>query len=357
MSTLTFTIEEVTLPERVDAADAADFVAGLEVGNAVESIGFGTPDITFEPDEALPHWHDPQEPTRLLVAKVDGRVVAEAEYTTQVGESADTGWLAVRVLPEFRGHGIGTGLAEAIERLPREDGKAKAVVYTALQDLPGPRIPSPTGFGSIPAEHPDVRFLLSRGYQFEQVERLSRLPLPVADLDARMDAAATASGPDYVVHLWEGDTPERWYEDMALLFTRMSTDAPSAGLEEPEDVWDAQRIIDTDVISARSPRVRYVAAAEHLPTGRLVAFTTLSVPPQRHRAVAQWGTLVLREHRGHRLGMLLKVANLRHLQALAPGHPSVTTFNAEENRYMLDVNEALGFVPIGMESAWRKDLT
>jgi hypothetical protein len=54
--------------------------------------------------------------------------------------------------------------------------------------------------------------------------------------------------------------------------------------------------------------------------------------------------------------MLLKVANLTHLERVAPGHPSVITFNAEENRHMLDVNEAVGFVQIASESAWRKDL-
>jgi hypothetical protein len=93
-----------------------------------------------------------------------------------------------------------------------------------------------------------------------------------------------------------------------------------------------------------------------VPSGRLVAYSVLSVPRQPHRAVQQYATLVLREHRGHRLGMLVKVANLAHLAATYPGHPSILTFNAEENRHMLAVNESLGFAPIAYEGAWRKDL-
>ena len=52
--------------------------------------------------------------------------------------------------------------------------------------------------------------------------------------------------------------------------------------------------------------------------------------------------------------MLLKAANIRLLQSAAPGHPSIMTFNAEENRHMLDVNEALGFEPMGYAGAWKE---
>lgn len=48
--------------------------------------------------------------------------------------------------------------------------------------------------------------------------------------------------------------------------------------------------------------------------------------------------------------MLLKVANLERER---PGHPSVITFNAEENRHMLSVNEAVGFTPFVYEGAWK----
>jgi GNAT superfamily N-acetyltransferase len=350
-----FTIDEITIPATLDAADAQDFVRSLEVARAVEELGYGTPDLGYEPAEELPHFQNPHEPHRVLVARLDGDIVACATYETRSGEGADTAWILVEVLPEHRGRGIGTALADAIETLAAGEGRTKVLVYTPIRDVEGPRLPSPTGFGSISIT-PDVTFLEARGYSLEQVERLSRLSLPVDDLDGRLRAAIRRSGGDYALHFWSAATPERWRADLATLGTRMSTDAPTAGLEEPEDTWTVDRIIESDERDARSPRIRLTAAVEHLPTGRLVGFTILSVAPEPARAVDQYATLVLREHRGHALGMLMKLANLDHLARVAPGHPSVLTFNAEENRNMLDVNEAIGFVGIANESAWRKDL-
>jgi len=182
----------------------------------------------------------------------------------------------------------------------------------SIPDLPGERIPSPTGFGSISADHPDVRFLQKRGYRLEQIERLSRLALPVNGVEALVIAAQERSGPDYLPHYWIARTPERWQGDLANLLTHMSTDAPSAGLEEPEDVWTVERVIESD--SRMGSRPRYTVVIEHLRTGHLVGFSKLSVPAQTHRAVDQYGTLVLKEHRGHALGMLMKVGNIAHLQ-------------------------------------------
>lgn len=351
-------ITRIATPETIDAPDAADYIRAIEIGNAVEEIGYGTAELAYEPAEELAWFQNPHLPRWMLGARLDGELVGRALYETTTGDDADTAWLNVQVLPEFRGRGIGTALADAAEAAALAEGKSKSLVYTPIQDAPGDRITAPTGFGSVPAADRDARFLVARGYALEQVERASRLPLPVPDLADRIAAAVAGTGPDYVVHHWTGRTPEHWLDDMALLATRMSTDAPTAGLEEPEDVWTAERIVESDERNERvNPRLRLVAAVEHVPSGRLAGFTVLSVPRQRHRAAAQYATLVLREHRGHRLGMLLKVANLNYLEEVSPGHPSVTTFNAEENRHMLDVNEAIGFEPFAYESAWRKDLS
>ncbi|CAN5295426.1 GNAT family N-acetyltransferase [soil metagenome] len=348
-----FPIDEIPIPATLQSAGAADFIGALEVSRAVEEIGYGTPDLGYEPDEELPLFQNPHEPRRMLVARAGGAIVGCATYETIA--DTDTAWILVEVLPEHRGRGIGTALADALEALSAGEGRTKLLVYTPIRDVPGARLAPPTGFGSISVT-PDVTFLQRRGYSLEQVERLSRLALPVADLEARLAAATVRSGPDYVLRFWSDRTPERWRADYAYLGTRMSTDAPSAGLEEPENPWSVERVIESDDRNDLSPRTRLAVAVEHLPTGRLVGFSVLSVPPQPARAVDQYATLVLREHRGHALGMLMKLGNLDRLARVAPGHPSVLTFNAEENRAMLDVNEAIGFVGIAKESAWRKDI-
>ena len=352
-----FSIEQLSIPESIDAVGGADFVRAVDIANAVSAEALGTPDVSYEAGEELPHYRDPFRPTRLLVARVDGEIVARASTETQAGEESDTSWVSVEVLPPYRGRGIGRALTERAEQDAAAEGKRKVIAYVPGREPGGTRIESPTGFGSISADARETRFLQARGYRFEQVERLSRLALPSPGLDAQLATAEAASGPDYRVHTWGANTPEEWLEDRAIMSTRMSTDAPSAGLEEPEDVYTPERIRDTEARIIASGRDRLLAAAEHIPSGHLVGFTVLSVPPQRHRAVQQYATLVLREHRGHRLGMLLKLANLAHLTRTVPGHPSVMTFNAEENRPMLDVNEAVGYVGIAHVGAWRKDLS
>ena len=70
----------------------------------------------------------------------------------------------------------------------------------------------------------------------------------------------------------------------------------------------------------------------------------------------QWDTLVLADHRGHRLGQLVKAANLRALRAGLPQVRRVVTWNAESNAPMLRVNRALGFEPVGRMVEWQKSL-
>lgn len=357
MESRLFRIDELLVPPRPGAAGWPDFVAAAAVRNAVESSAYGTDVLAYTAEELLPGWLSPRHtPRRLFAARAGGEIVARAAYETQADPASTHAWFAVDVLPRFRRRGIGTALADRLDAIAAAERRTVSVVYAVSPDAPGARLAAPTGFGSVPAGNPEVRFLLRRGYRLEQVERGSLLPLPVdpAELAGRGADAAARAGADYALLSWTGRTPERWLDDLAVLHTRMSTDAPSAGLAEPEDLWTAERVIADQNAGVAGSRIALVTAVLHRPTGRLAGFTELSVPSDPRRAVEQQDTLVLAEHRGHRLGMLMKVANLQRLALDFPEQTAVTTFNAEENRYMLDVNEALGFRPMGYEGGWRR---
>ncbi|MFE4949316.1 GNAT family N-acetyltransferase [Leifsonia sp. NPDC056665] len=350
-----FTVEPLVVPVSVDAADAADFVAFVAVRSAVEAELRGHAGEVMTAAELLPDWRDESRQMTGLVAKVDGRVVARANLALPA--DAPECWGAVSVLPGFRGRGIGSALFARLEELAREAGRATIQNQTTYPaGVGGEEVAAPTGFGSVPVDLASTRFLLRQGFTLEQVGRISALPLPVdADVLATLLAEAASAAAGYRTVSWQGRTPEEWVESIAFLRTRMSTDAPNAGIELT-DVWTAERVRAVDDLWAESPRVALTSIAVHEATGQAVGFTELDGSSESDRPAEQMDTLVLREHRGHRLGMLLKLANLRELTARFPGCALVETVNAEENVPMLEVNDAIGFAASAFSARWRKRL-
>lgn len=354
-----FTIDELHIPESIDAPDALDFIEMTTVRNDIEAEIVGNYDLAYSPAELLPHWLDPYDPKIAYVARVDGRIVARGILNWRVEDGVDEGWLEIEVLSAFRRAGIGAALYDLLATHASAERLRPWQSYVLHKAADGETLPSPTGFGAVPLADPGTRFLLGRGYELQQVERFSRLPLPLPPrwFDELAERERLAADAGYRLVRWVGGTPEDRVADVAVLHQRMSTDAPSGGLDYAEERWDEERVRTLDELRAASPRQFLVAAVEYVPSGTLVAFTELEVPLEVDRAVAQADTLVLREHRGHGLGMLVKLANLKYLDELHPGHPSVTTFNAEENRHMLEVNEAIGFLPVGYGGGWKLDVT
>ncbi len=101
----------------------------------------------------------------------------------------------------------------------------------------------------------------------------------------------------------------------------------------------------------------FTACAREVTTGRLVAFTTIGVAAAQPEIAQQWNTLVLREHRGHRLGLLLKLVNLDRVRSACSGVRVVHTWNAASNAPMIDINERMGFEPRLLWGEWQLDLT
>jgi hypothetical protein len=78
----------------------------------------------------------------------------------------------------------------------------------------------------------------------------------------------------------------------------------------------------------------------------MVALTEMMTTVHQPDLGWQGGTLVLSEHRGRRLGMAVKVANLRAFQSEFAKVRVVHSWNAEANGPMVAINDMLGFRPV-----------
>jgi len=350
-------IDEIKVPETIGGPGWEVFEEYVAVRNAVEAHTVGTDLLAMSlPDVWAEYRDNPHRTRRHFAVWQDGSIIGRGIVTTRPHSPEAGAHLMADILPAYRRAGIGSALLKTVEQVALDAGapvlKAN-LPHTATTG--GPRVTPPTGFGDLSADDEGVRFLSSKGYALEQINRISLLH--TADLPERLRplqvAAVEAAGADYRVITWTGPTPESWISDLAVLRTRMSTDAPAAGLVNPVDEWDANRIREHDARIVGSGRTIITSAVEHEPSGTLAGFSELLVSAGNPVAV-QEDTLVLRDHRGHRLGMLLKIAAAELLAREVPEIGAIVTYNAEENRPMLDVNEAMGFEAIGYEGGWQK---
>ncbi len=347
------------VPASLDAPDAGDFLELAAVRNQIYREVYGHDDHAATPAELLPNFRpDPYELRFYWAVVVDGRIAGRVNVYVPLEDGSRSLYWQVELLREVHGRGIGSQAYEQIiESAAREHGRTVLQSWARHGEGTGERLVPPTGFGSIPAGDPAARYFVRHGYTLEQIERASVLDLtePFDRIHALLDEARAAAD-GYRVVSWFAPTPPEFVDGFAWVKSRMSTDAPSAGMEYDEQAWDAARVATNDERSLAGGRTVRVVAAQHLASGRLVAFSELAIGPDHTRATHQEDTLVLKEHRGHRLGMLVKCENLVAWRDFAPHSPRVITYNAEENRPMLDINEAIGFVPESYEGAWKKVL-
>ena len=317
----------------------------------------GSPDLDERPEQILVRLRSPYTNTKIFGAHRDGRLVGFAGIECERDRQVAFIWAGVSAAERSRG--LGTQLADLLATAAREIGATtlQAGSYSTNLDS-GPRLESPAGPGSIPADDVTTRFLQRQGFTLGQVELMSALPLPVPpDLLNQLDGDARPAD-DYELITWAGPTPEELVDGYATLRTVVTTAVPSGELTEEEEVWDADRVRDRDRRNAESGMITTTTVARHRPSGELVAFTTLSRPVVGDgRAVMQGYTMVLPDHRGHNLGIRIKIANLRQLSTVDHGAARLITGNAGENEAMLRINRALGFRPFVVAGWWEKKLT
>jgi GNAT superfamily N-acetyltransferase len=279
-------------------------------------------------------------------AVVDGVTVGAGWLRTPLLDNLELAELDVHVLPGHRRRGTGSALLARLEDEARSRGRR---VLTGLSSWPYDA--GPAGEGAA-----GPGFARARGYELALSEVQRELRLPVADdLLTELAADAARAHPAYTLRSWSGPVPDDLLQGWAEITSTLVTEAPTGELElEPEAVsTDAVR--EREDTLARQGRTKYNTVALSS-SGEVVAYSDLATTVHEAGRAYQWGTLVRREHRGHRLGVAVKVANLRLLQGERPDVTRLTTYNAEVNSHMIAVNEALGFQPVARLGDFQKKL-
>ncbi|MGW2159294.1 GNAT family N-acetyltransferase [Nonomuraea sp. NPDC001699] len=242
------------------------------------------------------------------------------------------GWIFPLVVrPELRGRGLGTQLFEHALGRMRAHGRTLLLTETPT-----------TGVGA--------RFARAHGMTVALQEARRTLDLRTADWDALRGMLPEVPG--YTVERFAGPAGPELLADLATVMSGMN-DAP-----RDADVQDMTFSLDR--LRLREERVTvggetcYTMIARRDSDGAPAGYTRIYLAADRSDG---WGhqtdTTVLREHRGHRLGLLLKISNLLWLREREPHLERIITWNATSNTHMLAINEAMGFELLDEWDEWR----
>ena len=242
-------------------------------------------------------------------------LVGYAALTLNRHENLDGAKILGAVHPDHRRQGIGGALMAAAE---------------AATDRPRLRAPAWRGTGG---EHA----VPALGYLPTSSHVVRRLDLHAGQPPDLLAEALEASR-DYDVERFAGPCPESLLGDLQVL-REVINDAPDG---DEFEHYPAERIRANDEASQRRRQTAYTMLARHRTTGEPAGLTIVLVHDLRPAIAGQEDTSVARAHRGHRLGLRLKLEMLDWLRSERDDVESVDTWNAPENAPMIAINEALG---------------
>ncbi len=279
-----------------------------------------------------------------LFAAYDGdRMVANAGLWSFLLDNTDKAAFRISVDVPERRRGIGRALVERLEQTAKDDGRS---LILADAKLP---------FDDR-ENHAYRRFAEACGYELSNYEVVRHLALPVPDeqIQAWIDEAGPCHA-GYTIETFVGAVPHDLVEALCVLLGQLAVDAPTGAVDFEEEAVTPQRYAEMVATTHAMGRTRYETVAL-TPERLVVAQSTLAVSLEQSTTVYQWGTFVHRQHRGHKLGLATKAANLRAVQAARGDLSMITTQNAETNGYMVSINEQMGFRPIEIAAEFVKHL-
>lgn len=279
------------------------------------------------------------EPAETAVARQpNGPVVALFGVSMPTRDNTHLGEVFVTVDPAWRRQGIGTDLfATGVERL--RSARRTLVLADCWEGSAG------------------VPFAKSVGLDRASEDVMRRQNLRTIDHAriAALAAAARQHSPDYELLRLPGAVPDHLLDAVAAM-TASINDAPTDDLDVEDEVFNAERIRAFEEARVAGGRRIYRLVARHRASGELAGHTLVAVSIQQPWQAWQLDTTVVRPHRGHRLGLLLKAEMLGWLRDAEPQLHLMDTWNAASNAHMIEINETLGYQVIAHAVGWQHRL-
>ncbi len=255
------------------------------------------------------------------LARDTGNVVGVAELRLPLVQNRQRVKVDIIVAPEHRAHGYGTRLLAAAVKTARDHDRTV---------LDGAAVAG--GAGSYVAER--------WGFSLAQVEARSLITRSTMDTFL-VEKELQAGREGYRLVSWVGSAPDNVVRAYAAAKNAMA-DAPLGDLEFEPWHWNTEAVRAFEHQHAVGKELRVVVAV-HEATGAIAGLTEVLISHWTPSRAWQEDTSVVREHRGHGLGIWLKSAMLNWLAEERSDVHEIQTWNAAENRYMRAINERLGF--------------
>ncbi len=235
-------------------------------------------------------------------------------------------WAEVTVAPRFRRQGHGTAIVAEVLRRARETGRT--TIWLACAH-----------------EHDGTRdFLRRQGFSYASHD--ARRRQQVHDVDAasveQLWTTAGAAAADYRLERMISPVSDEVLAELVEV-TAAINDAPMGDLTYEDEVFDVDRLRAMETARAGIGQTMYRVIARHRRTGEVAGHTLVVTYPGRPTFALQGDTAVARQHRGHQLGLLLKIDMMHWLADVEPELQTIETFNNADNDYMIKVNEAIGY--------------
>lgn len=274
---------------------------------------------------------DGGELARHLLVERDGATVGRVAIHTSTHDNLDLAWIELAIDPAQRRRGFGSSAMDQAYALIGEMGRTKVGWF----GWDGERT---RGFAAARGSEPKSVAVNRRQHVRELEPGLA---------DRLYDEAVPHAG-GYELLRVPGRMPDELLGAF-LTATAAINDAPRDDMEYEDEVFSADRNREFEDASLASDYRIYRLLARHVASGEIAGVTSLIVDGETSEHAHQLDTSVVGDHRGHRLGLLLKADMLRWLAESEPRLATVDTFNAESNDHMVAVNERLGYRVMGRE--------